>query len=328
MSRLSCIFGDVNTLFAFPGLRERVQSGGARPFAFFVPCKTEFVVVQKPVSTEVNSVAKWQKPVQTDRMVEPCIKIRHNDRIDMPRSASSKRTDRIPPSLFFAPTNIWYSIMSHIPASTSEHASLYSQAAKNQHPANVLAFADDLEQRLAIVDDASQLAAVFKQCGVREEYRVTYAREDLKILVACQDLAETLGSHLSIANQLAIQCAPILVRQIPTRDLNLQVVVTHEPGFPDPIDRYPSLAGMRQTGRLDHQAFHFFMDEVCKLFHIGFINESIVDDPGSLIVNPQSGLIYATAWTSMIKSNKSKWDEYSAEVAAAIGLIPGEFPFW
>ena len=83
---------------------------------------------------------------------------------------------------------------------------------------------------------------MFEQCGIREEYCVTYAWEDLKLLVACQDLAETLGSHLSIANQLAIPCALILVRQIPTRDLNLQVVETHEPGFPDLIDRYPKFS--------------------------------------------------------------------------------------
>jgi hypothetical protein len=220
------------------------------------------------------------------------------------------------------------SIMSRLTAITSLHAGMYSQAATNQHPANVLAFADDLERCLANVDNIRLLTAVFEQCGIREEYRVTYAWEDLKLLVACQDLAETLRCHLSIANQLAIQCAPILVRQMATLDPNLQVVVTHEPGFPDPIDRYPSLGGIRQSGRLDPQALHLFVDEVRKLFRFGFINESIVDDPGSLIVNPGSGLIYATVWTSLIKSNGTNWDEYSAEVAAAIGLIPRELPFW
>ena len=233
-----------------------------------------------------------------------------------------------PPFPFFAPTDIWHSSMSDLPASINLHADLYSQAAKNQHPANVLAFVDALEHRLANVEDMGGLAVVFQQMEVHQEYGVAYSREDLKLLIASRDLSLRLSAHLTIANELAIQCAPILVRQISSRDPDLHIVATHEPGFSDGLDQYPNLATMRLRGLLDPTALHCFMDEVSKLFRRGFINESIVDDPGSLIVNPRSGLIYATVWTSLIKSNETNWDEYSAEVAAAIGLIPRESPFW
>ncbi len=182
-----------------------------------------------------------------------------------------------------------------------------------------------LKSTVEAASDSAELTDFFSRAtggdrGFIKVSNIEYALGEYKVLVAVSELADNLEENLKTANSLGLQSAPILIEKISSKNPNLKVVVSYEPGLAGDVTQYDTFARADLAGKLDPQAKRIFLKEVEALHDAGYINPAILDDRISLKINPQSGLIFASNWESLEGSNPEAKEEYLESVKQALQI--------
>jgi hypothetical protein len=161
-----------------------------------------------------------------------------------------------------------------------------------------------LKVKINEAKDISQLTPVFQQAsgvdkGLIQINPPSFALQGYKFLIAQTNLAINLATNLKIANANELQSAPIFIETVDSKDPNLKVLISYEPGLEGDINKCDTYAFALLNGKLDGLAQRIFMKEVEALFDAGYINPAIIEQRTSLKVNPKSGLIFACNWENL-----------------------------
>ena len=183
----------------------------------------------------------------------------------------------------------------------------------------------NLKGKILQATNMNELAGIFQQAtggdrGLKQINQLSFSLGETKILIANEDLATRLDENLKKANSLGIQAAPILVETLQTKDPDLKIVITLEPGIHGDINQLCTFATASLNGALDPRAKNLFYKDIEELFTAGFINPSILSDRTSLKINPKSGLIFASNWENLDSTTGVDKGEYLNEIKKILGI--------